>query len=170
MDVTKTSKVQTNAAQTNDIQTAITRKSQMTTSPAKLPPEIWVKIFGLVPAKERLVIPAVCPPWRSLFLKTPSCWRDIRLGRNVNCYSTTPPTFDRADYFPLNHVEEIEFTPAIPAVMDRARQDGSKRFVSTHLKAIPCDWLELALRHAVKLKRLNLAATWVTDENMAAFR
>ena len=145
----------------------------MTTPSANLPPEIWVKIFGFVPAKERLVIPTVCQPWRNLFLKTPSCWRGIRLGRNANCYSTKPPAFHLANFFPLTHVEEIEFTPAVPAVMHKAMlvlKDGTKDSVSSHLKEIPCAWLSLILQHAVKLKRLNLASTWVTSEDMPAFR
>ena len=145
----------------------------MTTPSANLPPEIWVKIFGFVPAKERLVIPTVCQPWRNLFLKTPSCWRGIHLGRNANCYSTKPSAFHLADFFPLTHVEEIEFTPAVPAVMHKAMlvlKDGTKDSVSLHLKEIPCAWLSLILQHAVKLKRLNLASTWVTSEEMPAFR
>ena len=168
MDVTQTSKVQSNAAQTNDNPSA---SAQITTTSPILPPEIWVKIFEFVPAQKRLVIPAVCRPWRSLFLKTPSCWRGIRLGRNAN-YSTATPSFHPANFFPLTHVEEIEFTPAVPTVMRKAKMftDGYNRPVSCFLTDIPCTWLGLVLRHAFQLKKLDLSATYVDEEDEEAFR
>ena len=136
------------------------------TSAADLPPEIWVKIFGFVPPEKRLVIPAVCQPWRNWFLNTPSCWSGIRLGRNANRYSTTPPAFHNADFFPLSHVEEIEFTPTIPDETEYF----SEYSVSQHLDETPLAWLRLILQNAVELKSLNLSSTWVAPEDMPVFR
>ena len=88
---------------------------------ADLPPEILEQIFIRIPVKERPVVTAVCRLWRNTFLEKSAFWWGMRLGRNANCYSTTSPPVDPADLFPLAHVKEIEFTPAIPAVMRISR-------------------------------------------------
>ena len=123
------------------------------------------------------MVAAVCRSWRTEFLKTLTCWRGIRLGRNANWYSTTPPSFHRAVYFPLTQVEEIQFTPAIPAVMRWAyvnpdAEDFWDRWetVGDQLKEMPLEWLSLVLQHASNLQRLDLSAMMVDDENIAAFR
>ena len=72
---------------------------------------------------------------------------------------STRPT----DYLPLSHIQEVNFTPAIPEVM-------RTRAVTDRLKAIPYQWLGVILRHAQKLKRLDLSSLVVRDENIAAFR
>ena len=148
-----------------------------TTSIDDLPPEILVQIFQRIPAEYRLVVAAVCQPWRDIFLGTPACWSGIRLGRNSNWYSSTPPPIHRADYYPLTHVEEIQFTPAIPAVMRGVKvnpdaDDFLDRLVTVdhQLKKIPNEWLGVVLQHAVKLKSLDLSAMFVNRRTILAFR
>ena len=142
---------------------------QIPTSFANLPPGILEKIFRFVPANDRLVVASICHSWRCAFLGTSSCWHGTTLGRNSNRYSTAPPSIHLADYFPLTHVEEVRFTPAIPAVMHE-RPNFETDPVSSQLKEIPHSWLELILRRACKLKRLDLSLLEVADENAADFR
>ena len=133
-----------------------------------LPPEILEQIINFVPADHRLVIPAVSGTWRNVFTGLPSCWRGIRLGRNANCYPTTPPAIHKADYFPLTHVEEVKFTSAVPAVM-YLRQSESRPFADRPTE-IPYSWLGLVLKHGGNLKSLDLSLMSVGEGNEAIFR
>ena len=145
---------------------------------ANLPELVLEKIFKKVPAEYRSVVAAVCPPWRSVYLGTSSCQRGTRLGRISNLYLARPPSLSRAD-FPLTHVEEITFTPAIPAIMKRSfvqpnaddwRSLGSWVTVAHQLKEIPNDWLGVVLQRAAKIRRLDLSGMIVYRRNTVAFR
>ena len=69
-----------------------------------------------VPVKDRLKCSGVCVSWNKELSERSSCWRDLILGRNANCYDADP-LLHAADWLPLPHVEEIKFTPAVPLVM-----------------------------------------------------
>ena len=128
---------------------------------AELPPEVLEHIFKHVPASYRSVVAAVCYPWRQAFLETSSCWAGIQLGKNSNCFSTVSLSTRPTDYLPLSHIQEVNFTPTIPAAVCMQ---------SDQLRAIPYQWLGRILRHAPKLKRLDMSSLVVRDENIAAFR
>ena len=166
-------------SQIESIQIAAQRTSsiQIPKSFANPPPEILEQIFIRIPAEERLVVAAVCRSWRAEFLKTLACWRGIRLGRNANWYWTMPPALHRADFFPLTHVEEIQFMPAIPAVMQRAKVNpDAEEFwerwetVGDQLKEMPLEWLSLVLQHASSLQRLDLSAMVVDGGRHSNFQ
>ena len=146
--------------------------AQIPTSYGNLPPEILAQIFNAIPAKDRLPVAAVCWSWRSAFLGTSACWTGIHLGRNSNCYLTSPPQIRRADYFPLCHVQEVLFTPAIPAVVRDAfvSEDPNSLLFNNRFKDIPYPWLSLVLTRAPKLKKLDLTKLFVRDEYAVAFR
>ena len=94
---------------------------QIPASLANMPPEILVQIFVRVPAEKRLVVATVRQSWRNIFLQTPVCWRGISLGRNANRFQTPPPANHLSNFYPITHVEEIRFSPAIPAVLNHRR-------------------------------------------------
>jgi len=96
----------------------------------------------------------------------PSCWRGIRLGRNANCYSTTPPAMHLADFYPLTHVEEVKFAPTVPAVIRLWRGDPRLNWALRPEK-IPYSWLGLVIKHAGNLKRLDLSLMSVGEDNVA---
>ena len=96
----------------------------------------------------------------------PSCWRGIRLGRNANCYSTTPPAMHLADFYPLTHVEEVKFTPTVPAVIRLWRGDPRLNWALRPEK-LRYSWLGLVIKHAGNLKRLDLSLMSVGEDNVA---
>ena len=120
-------------------------------------PGILEHIFKRIPAEERLVVASVCQSWRRAFLDTSSCWRGIRLGRNANCYSTTPPALHLAGFFPLTHVKEFRFTKAMHSTLCVSRE-------------IPHEWLGVVLRQAAKLESLDLSEMVVHNANIERFR
>ena len=137
---------------------------RMPTSYAELDPGILEQIFHHIPAQQRLVVAAVCRPWRQTFLATSSCWAGIRLGRNSNCFSTTALFTRPTDFLPLiSNIQEVQFAPAIPAAVRMLP-------VTDRLKVMPYLGLALVLEHAHRLKRLDLSALLVKDENIADFR
>ena len=133
---------------------------QRPTSFAELDPGILEKIFNHVPAQERLVVAAVCRPWRETFLGTTSCWAGIRLGQNSNCFSSSSLSTRSPDLLPFSHIQEVTLTPAIPAAVSSTDQ----------LKEIPLQYVSLVLGHALKLKRLDLSSLLVKDEIVTEFR
>ena len=136
---------------------------------SEFPPEILEQIFNAIPAQERAVAAAVCQPWRRAFLGTSSCWTGIQLGRNSNCFSTMSLSTRPTDYLPLSHIQEIQFTPAVPATMCLDKHCGSDP-VCNQLREVPYAWLGLVLSHAPKLQSLDLSSLIVKDGNMDAFR
>ena len=135
------------------------------TSFAELDPGILEKIFNHVPAQERLVVAAVCRPWRQTFLGTSSCWAGIRLGQNSNCFSSSSLSTRPPDLLPLSHIQEVTLTPAIPAAVN-----GFLCPVTDQLKEIPYLYLSLVLGHAHKLRKLDMSSLLLKDDNVADFR
>lgn len=152
-----------------------TNRDDIQSSPPFFPPEIKERIICFVPPEQRLVFAGIDRPWRNAFTGSPYCWRDIRHGRNANFYSTAPPAFHRADFFPLTHVEHVKFTPAYPAII-QLWQGAYKKTVDFFrhwgtipnpiplaTEEIPYPWLGLVLKHGRNLERLDLSLMSVGD-------
>ena len=144
------------------------------TSYAELPLHILEQIIGSIPAQYRAVVPAVCSLWRHAFLHSRGA--GMQIGRNSNCLDIRMPLANcPTDCLPLSHVQEVRFTPAIPAVMRRRRstylEPVSKQLapVSEQLKEIPYQWLGVVLGRAHILS-LDLSSLSLKNWNIADFR
>ena len=155
------------------------------TTIASLPPEILDQIIAFLPPQKRLEVSRVCQLWRSVFLASPICWRGLILGRNANCFSVSPASVHLADYsLQLSSVMEIQFKPALSVILRKPieRQvteipysfwplvmrgdDG----IESQITKVPCAWLGVVLSNATQLKRIDLSAMTVGEDDGAAFR
>ena len=140
---------------------------------ASLPPEHLEQIFEYVPVQERFRCAAVSLSWRNELLGRSSYWRDLRLGRNANCYPATS-SIHAADFLPLSLVKNVKFQAAVPFVMRESFPLGSLFGVEDpmeyQIKEIPFGRLGVILKSAKDLEELDLTAMWVGAENAATFR
>ena len=165
------------------------RDSAVPKSIAFFPPEILEKLFSYLPVKDLICCAGVCRSWRTELVKTSSNWRDVKMGRNANCFANFED-FDEfvaalqphaVDFLPLRHVEEVVFKAAVPFVTKEWNKefgmhgDGEAQEFATdsteyQITELPLARLGVILNYASRLRRLDLSAMWLEAEMVAAFR